>query len=88
MGKPEDVEMPDGKKYLIIQGDEYLRFNEVTRKHEVVMQETIFTYEENGEILRDCYNNEVVLDYDADNKTIFEMRLKGRTDPDFPENPK
>lgn len=80
--KLEDIE-----KYLVVQGDEYLRFNKITQKYEVLVQETIFRYDENGEKLKDCYSNEVVLDYDADKKTIFEMRLKGSTEPDFPENP-
>ena len=85
--KFEDVTMPSGKQFLVVQGDSYLRYNEVTRKHEIVVQETIFRYENNGETFKDCYSNEIVLDYDASDKLIFEYRLKGRIEPDFPGRP-
>lgn len=78
---------PESDKYLIITADPFLRFNGVTGKHEVVVNETVFRYESCGEVLKDCYSNEIILDYDADDKTIFEFRLKGRTEPDFPEHP-
>jgi len=87
MGKPENVELPNGDKYLVVQGDPYLRFNHATQKHEIVVQENIFRYESCGEVFKDCYSNEIVLDYDASQKTIFEYKLRGRIDPDFPESP-
>ena len=87
MGNQGNYEDDSGKKYLIVQGDPYLKYNEVERKWQVAMLENIFRYEDGGEVFKDCYSNEVILDYDADDKTVFELKLKGRIVPDFPENP-
>ena len=87
MDEPTDIDMPDGNKYGILQGDAYLRFNHVTQKHEIVIQESVFKYDSTGVHLKECYTNEIVLDYDANDKTIFEFKLKGRTEPDFPDHP-
>lgn len=87
MGNQGNVEGADGRKYLIVQGDPYLKYNEVERKWQVAMLENIFRYEEDGEVFVDCYTNEVILDYDADDKTVFEYKLKGNIEPDYPENP-
>lgn len=87
MGNQGNVEGADGRKYLIVQGDPYLKFNEVERKWQVAMLENIFRYDDAGETFKDCYTNEVILDYDADDKTVFEYKLKGNIEPDYPERP-
>lgn len=83
MGNQGNIEGADGRKYLVVQGDPYLKYNEVERKWQIAMLENIFRYEDNGEVFKDCYTNEVILDYDADDKTVFEYKLKGRTEPDY-----
>ncbi len=82
----EAIDMPSGDKYLIVEGDTFLRYNEATRKHELVRLEHIIKYDNTGEHLKQAYTNEVVVDYDASDKLIFEYKLKGRTDPDDPLN--
>jgi hypothetical protein len=80
--------LEDIKKYLIVQGEPYLKYNEVERKWQVAMIENIFRWKDDaGEEFKDCYTNEVILDYDADDKTVFEYKLKGNIEPDYPENP-
>ena len=86
MGKPENVKMPDGEMYLIVQGDPYLNYNEETEKYEIRQIETIFRYEDDGKTFKDCYSNDIILDYDASEKLVFEFKLKGRMKPDFPGN--
>ena len=73
--------------YAIWRGDPFLRYNEVTEKHEIVVNESVFRYDHTGEDMREAYSNEVILDYDADDKTIFEYKLKGNTESNSPEHP-
>lgn len=83
----ENVEMPGGYKFFVKQGEPYLLYNKVERKNQLAVEESIFKYDTDGGTLIECYTNTIILDYDADDKTVFEYKLKGRTDPDYPESP-
>jgi len=83
----ENVDMPDGRQYLIVQGDPYLLYNRIEKKYQIAVEESIFRYDDNGETFKDCFNNTIILDYDASDKVVFEYKLKGRIEPDFPDHP-
>lgn len=87
MDKKETVEMADGHEYLVVQGKPYLVYCEIENTHQIRVEERVWKYESNGEIMRDCYVNEIILDYDADEKIIFEYKLKGDTRLDYPTDP-
>lgn len=67
------------KEYLITQGPPYLIYDDIERTYKIGMMECVFQYEPNGEIMKDCYSQEIIIDEDPSEKDIFTLKLKGDT---------
>ena len=76
------------QEYLIVQGNPYLIYNDIERTHKIVAMESIFVYEEGGEILKNCFTQEITINEDPTDKDIFQLKLKGDTKSDHLIDPR
>ena len=75
-------------EYLITQGKPYLIYNDVERRHKIAVQESVFVYENGGEVLKNCFTQEIIVNEDPTKKEMFTLKLKGDTESTLPSDPK
>lgn len=76
------------KEYLITQSEPYLVYNDIERRHKIMVTENIFIYEPGGEVLKNCYTQEIIVNEDPTDKDIFTLKLKGDTKSDHLTDPR
>jgi len=67
------------KEYLITQDKPYLLYDEDKQEYKIAMMENVFVYEPGGEVLKNCFTQEIIINEDPTEKQIFEFKLKGDT---------
>ena len=76
------------KEYLITQGEPYLIYDDVEQTYKIGIMECVFRYESSGEIMKDCYSQEIIVDENPSEKNIFTLKLKGDTKSGYLTDPK
>ena len=71
--------MNDDYKILTVHTKPYLVYDKLEGKHKIAITETIFKYYEDGKEIKECYDNEIILDDNPDEKAVFRLKLKGDT---------
>ena len=67
------------EEFLITQGDPYVVMED--GKEVIAITESVFKYK--NDKVYECYQNQIIIDYDPDPKEIFKLILKGRTELDY-----
>jgi hypothetical protein len=76
------------KEYLVVQSEPFLVYNDIEKRHKIMVTENMFVYEPGGQVLTNSFSQEIIVNDDPTDKDIFRLKLKGDTRSDHQTDPR